>query len=228
VNKPFTVACVFVKGNYPYTLQYVVRLERMARRYLLRPFRFVCLTDQAAAVRAAGIEPIAVARLDVEQAYWHKVHLFNPEHGLTGRVLFLDLDVLVVAALDPIVDHPAPFVITADPPRDGQAARDKFGRRIVRKFNSSVMAWAGGTHAHLFHDWSPAVADELSGDQDWIGEQYPDAATLPAEWFPRISSIGARGHIPEAAKVVLVKTPKNHLAAAQFPWFEPLWGGWAA
>jgi len=119
----------------------------------------------------------------------------------------------------------APFSITADPPKPGQRTRDAFGRQIVRRFNSSVMVWDGEyTPTDLYTDWTPAVVNRLSGDQDWIGERLPLAATMPRAWFPRISE-AVRPPWDADAKVILVKVPKNHILAEQEPWFEPLWSG---
>lgn len=224
-----TVACVFVRGNYPYTIDYVVRLERMTRRYLARPFRFVCLTDQPAAVRAAGIDAIEIPTYDVAQAFWHKVQLFNPAIGLTGRVLYLDLDVLVVAPLDPLVETGAPLTCAADvfgkgqgPPVRGAMA----GRATIQKHQGSVIVFDVGAVSDLFTAWTPALADYYYGCDDWMSDRYPDAPVLPLAWFPRISQV--QPPWPAEAKVVFVKKPKNHIAAQQWSWFEPLWGGWAA
>ncbi len=213
-----TVCCVFVKGEYPYTPDYVTRLRAMVGRYLDRPFRCVCLTDQPELF--PDVDTIAVKKL-AGFAPWTKLELFNPARKWTGRMLYLDLDVLIVAPLAPIVDRVASFVITDDP--EGRRGKDSYGRTIVRRFNSSVMAWDGGTHTELYTDWTPAVAQRLSGDQDHLGEQLTDAVALPRSWFPRISE-AVRPPWSEAAKVILVKTPKNHIMAQENPWFEPLWG----
>ena len=149
------------------------------------------------------------------------MRLFDPALGWTGRVLALDLDVLLVAPIDPIVDCPAPFALTADP-RYGAKAIDRFGRKVIHKFNSSVMPWTAGDQVDLFTDLTPADVDRLSTDQDWIAEKHPDATGLPRAWFPRISE--TQPPWPKAAKVVLVKVPKNHIAAERWPWFAPLWG----
>lgn len=234
-----TVVCVFVKGPYPYSADYVVRLERMVRRYLSRPFTFVCVADEHtepelyAARRTMASWPISVMVVDSVASrvppngagYWNKVQLFDPALQLRGRVLFLDLDTLVVAPLDPIVDYPASLALTEDAlvVERARLDRDRYGRRLVRRFNSSVMVWDGGTHTDLWTRWSPAIAQQLSTDQDWIGEQAEDAVAMPLDWFPRISRVQPPPW-PADAKVVLVKKPKNHEAALRWPWFEPLWG----
>lgn len=219
---PLTVACVFVEGEYPYTVEYVVKLEAMVRRWLDRAFHFVCLTDRPGLLRPEGIETIHIEKL-AGFAPWSKLELFNPARAWVGRVLYLDLDSLVVAPLDPIVDAPAPFVITADPTNKNNRLRDSFGREIVRRFNSSVMAWDGGTHTDLYTNWTPTVSGRLSGDQDWIGQCLRGAFTLPREWFPRLSELHGNPPAPPA-KVVLAKVPKNEIASGQYPWFGPLWG----
>lgn len=223
-----TVACVFVTGPYPYTPEYVIRLERMVRRHLRRPFQFVCLTDRPEAFRA----PIATIRipstLQGAVGYWTKLQLFNPATGLAGRVVFLDLDTLVVGDLAPIVDREGPFALVEDElARERPAvAVNTAGLTILRKFNASVMAFDPDATVGVWTRWTRDVADRLQSDQDWYAEVCPHATAMPAEWFPRISRV--QPPWPDAARVVLVKTPKNHLAAKQWDWFEPLWGGWAA
>lgn len=216
-----TVACVYVRGEYPYGIEYVTRLRAMVARWSDRPFRFVCLTDRPDEM-PEGVEAVPVEKLP-GFAPWTKLELFNPIRRWSGRVLYLDLDTLIVAPLAPIIDFPAWFAITADPASPGQRARDGFGRSIVRRFNSSVMVWTGGTHTTLYSGWRPAVAQRLSGDQDYIGETMPQAATMPRAWFPRISEV-VRPPFPSEAKVILVKVPKNHIVAHEQSWFAPLWG----
>jgi hypothetical protein len=222
---PLTVVCLLVAGEYPFTAEYVRRLLAMVTRWSDRPFRFVCLTDQPDAM-PAGVEAVKVARLPGCFAYWTKLELFNPARRWSGRVLYLDLDTLIVAPLTPIVDSSAPFAATADPvvPRSNQKTTDSYGRAIVRKFNSSVMVWnAAATPTQLYTDWTPAVADRLSGDQDWLAEQLPEAHGLPLAWFPRLSQVGPPP-FAESVKVILSKHPKNDVAVHRFSWFEPLWG----
>jgi hypothetical protein len=223
-----TVACVYVRGPYPYTADYVVRLERMVRRYLKRRFWFVCLTDRPEELPTIDTIPIQSLAAVVPAngaGYWAKVRLFDPTVGLThGRVLYLDLDTLVVSDLAPIVDFPAALALTSDAfvVERAHLNQDRYSRTLVRRFNSSVMVWDGGTQDLLFRDWTPAVAARLSTDQDWIAEHAPHAIGMPLAWFPRISQV--QPPWPTEAKVVLVKKPKNHEAAEQWPWFEPLWG----
>ncbi len=210
-----TVACVLVKGHVHFTPEYVTHLRAMVRKHLSRPHRFVCLTNRAEWL--PHIETIEIPSPKPLKGWWSKVRLFDQSLGLTGRVLYLDLDTLVVSSLDPIVDFPAPFALIPDA---GSFRAPGFD--LVKRFNSSVMVWDAGVNAELFDNWTPADAARLWGDQDWIGEQMPEAATMPAEWFPRLSELSGRPPTADA-KVVLAKVPKNHIAADLYPWFNKTW-----
>lgn len=229
-----TVACLFVKGEYPYTPEYVTRLYEMVVRWIDRKFDFVVLTDEPDRDEFKDFDTMRVKRLP-GFAYWTKLELFNPERGFGGRVLYLDLDTLIVAPLAPILDVDAPFAITADPERRRiPKLRDSHGRKIVRRFNSSVMVWDSGTATELYTEWKPKVSDELSGDQDWIAEALPTAYDMPRAWFPRISECVIDGSQPDghreasivygpSAKVILCKNPKNGIAAELYPEVNKIW-----
>lgn len=229
--KPLTVACVWVKGPVPYTADYVVRLERMVRAHLSRPFRFVCLTDQRAALSEhAHIHIKKIGGLlgnvpDNGAGYWNKLRLFDPWVSLTGRVLYLDLDTLVVGSLDPIVDYPSPFALAEDELRHERPERDtdRYHRTVIRRYNSSVMVFDADGLSDLYARWRMTDALRLSTDQDWIAERRPSADMLPMSWFPRISRV--QPPWPADAKVVLVKKPKNAVWLEREPWFDAMWGG---
>lgn len=220
---PLTVACLFVKGEYPYTEEYVHRLKRMVDRWCDQPFTFVCLTDRSWLFSGTDIKVIPIQKIQDCFAYWTKIELFNPIRQWTGRVLYLDLDTLIVAPLAPILSVISTFALTADPHQVGMRTTDRYGRKIVRRFNSSVMLWDGGTQTELFTDWTLDVAKRLSGDQDWYAERCPEAFGMPRAWFPRLSEVG-RPPFQSDVKIILSKYPKNHVAAREHDWFEPLWG----
>ena len=209
-----TVVCVWVQGHVPFTADYVTRLASMAKRRFPK-HEFVCLTDRPDRV---DVETILIQPPANVFAWWTKLRLFDPELELSGRVVYLDLDVLLVNDMTPIVEFPSKFALC---PHAGNF-QPKTKHKVVQRFNSSVMVWdADQSLDRLYTDWSPKVAKRLWGDQDWIGEQYKGAETMPLEWFPRLSS--TRPPWPSESKVVLCKKPKNAEAAFQWPWFEKEW-----
>lgn len=214
-----TVACVWVQANVPYSSEYVGNLRRMVARHLSRRHRFVCLTNRPRYVIPRGVEAIQIPWERRVKGWWAKLELFNRAHDLGDRVLYLDLDSLVVASLDRLVDFPAPFALIPD-------ERSLFvpanGLQAVHRFNSSVMVWTRGATASLYDTWDRSVTKRLWGDQDWIGEQMPQAATFPLVWTPRIGELNGEEPGPDAV-VVLAKKPKNVVCAARWKWFRDAW-----
>lgn len=214
-----TVACVWVRANVPYGVEYVSNLRAMVMRHLTRPFRFVCLTDRPEQL-PASVEGIRIKHDPTVPGWWAKMELFA-EHRFSGRVLYLDLDSLICADLDPIVDFPSSFALLPD----GGTFKPRTGHRVVKRFNSSVMVWDADVNFTLYNVFTLArdyFVREFWGDQDFIGESWPEADTLPAQWFPRLSELDGAPPPPQA-KVVLCKKPKNEIAAKQFAWVADVW-----
>lgn len=212
-----TIACVWVQANVPYGSKYVTTLRSMVERHLSREHRFVCLTDRPYLLpRTIETQEVAIPR--GVPGWWAKVLLFNRQRTLGERVLYLDLDTVVVDQLEPIVDFPAPFALVPD----AGTFRPRTAHRVIKRFNSSVMVWSAGSVESLYDNWNGSVTARLWGDQDWIGEQMPGAATMPIEWFPRLSELRGQPPLTEA-KVVLSKKPKNVEAALRWPWFREAW-----
>ncbi len=215
------IACVLVRGNVPYTVEYVRRLRSAVVRRLVFPHQFTVLTDEPNRFTGVpGIRVVEIPGVGHLPGWWAKVQLFNPAHFAEGqRVVYLDLDTLPVDSLDPIVGYPSPFALV--PHAGNFQGRGRL--RVVKNYNSSVMSWVVSPRTcSLYTDWTLDVTNRLWGDQDWIGERVPDADKMPIEWFPRLSEISGPP-LPKGAKVILCKRPKNHEAAQQFPWFREMW-----
>src|SRR5690349_10188048 len=108
-----TIACVLVRGHVPFSVEYVERLHAMCKRTIARPFRFVCLTDQADRM-PDGVIPVRTHLPAGLRGWWAKVNLFDPRLFRSGRVIYFDLDVLLLGGIDEIIDYPAPFALASD------------------------------------------------------------------------------------------------------------------
>lgn len=216
----FTLACVMVRGRQRrYSPKYVHRLEEMVKRHTDRPFRTVCLTDDPGAM-PEGVIPVKVPRVPGnERGWWRKMFLFHPNLPFKGRVLYLDLDVLVVNDINPILDFPADFAIA---PGSAPNFQTPGGLKMVRGYQSSVMVWDHRARARFYKEFDPAVKKRLYGDQDALKEMSPNEAILPAKWFERVTPDGPKLWTPET-KVVLCVKYKNHRAIKEFPWFKDYW-----
>ena len=165
-----TVACVLSPGP-TYNRSHVDRLEGMVSQHMLQRYQFVCVDDS----------PLL--------GWWSKIILFQPKR-FNGRVLYLDLDVTVVGALDALADYPYPFT----------AIRDY---QYPLQINSSVIAWDAGYADIVYNDFTPEVMERLHGDQNWIHEKV-NAVTFPKRWCPSYKAhVLPTGKVPNDAKVIV-------------------------
>jgi len=111
-----------LKWGTLYSSEYVNRIYRAVLRHLHRPFRFVCVTDDAAGLDA-GIDARPIPpqpswyHSNARYPGWPNIYekLFVFEKGfadLAGPTLFLDIDQIIVGDLDCFFDYkPGEFCI---------------------------------------------------------------------------------------------------------------------
>ena len=145
------------------------------------PHRFVCITDDPTGLNPdINVLPMQSVRVE---GWWHKLSLFKPTIGdLTGKILFMDLDVVITDNIDC-------FFID----EDFSIIKEWLPRRL---FNSSVFLLEIGKYTHVWDNYKKALDSEsrpgktkgqiigYSGDQDWISAQIPNPHTWPMEWVP--------------------------------------------
>jgi hypothetical protein len=157
-SEQLTVACL--KWGTRYSPAYVNILHDMVRRHLTLSHRFVCLTDDP-----AGLNCEAMPIVPNLPTWWGKLTLFR--HPIPGRVLFLDLDTVIVGNIDGFAAYDGPFCVVRPFYRD-------WG------FNSSIMSIAAGFGHHIWDRFAvnpQAAIDRCRreadprwnlGDQRWI------------------------------------------------------------
>jgi len=146
-------------GNYcGMGAEYVNRLYDMVSRNLPEGFeaRFICFTDDATGLN----EGITAKPLPVEglTGWWNKLALFKEGVFDNGdRVIFFDLDTVIVSKLDDIVKYDGPFAILRDFYRPGG-------------LGSAVMAWEVSVAYHqIWDNWNCDGRPEIpGGDQAWL------------------------------------------------------------
>lgn len=198
-----------------YSSLWVQRLQNMVARHL-GAHCFVCLSN----VPVEGVETIPLR--DNLPGWWSKIELFRP--GLfEGRVLYIDLDVVIVDDLEPhfIERAEAPLVVLqafrAGPTRIEE------GKRVTMGVNSGTMAWTAdhGGVERLYNEFRRGHMQELRGDQDWITEQWPEPAIFPRSWWMRLREC-PKGP-PQDVKIVHCMPWKNDVAAEKFAWVRAAW-----
>lgn len=180
------LACVRTGAKYPFG--YVVKLRNMIERHTggRLDVRLVCLTDQPERCRGVDFIDISDEKLP---GWWAKMALFKFNWRSGHRVVFLDLDTVIVGSLIPLLHvdlHPFRFGIC-----------DNFARLAGStnwpcKYNSSVMVLDAQMDDVLWRRFNAQrglmEANARYGDQMVIEHLiYPDAVLLqhrlPAGYF---------------------------------------------
>lgn len=170
---------ICMKWGTRYSADDVNKLYSMVRRNLTKEFRFVCFTDDR-----TGIVP-EVECMDLPEIYvparndvspWRKLSMFTKNlGGLTGRALFLDLDLVIIDNIDCFFDlSQDEFCIIEN--------WTQMGRGIG---NSSVYLFTVGKYAHVlqkYNDNMEHVLTEYDNEQIFLSKTINDIKFWPEEW----------------------------------------------
>ena len=223
-----TVVCL--KWGDMYGPEYVNRLFAMVRRNVEVPVRFVCFTDDPTGL-GEGIEIKPLPDFP-EPAYkyarycsaWRKLALFDSaKTGLEGRVLFLDLDIVILRSLEPLLQGDAPFMMLENWYQPGK------GQASVMRFDGDVMQ---PVLARYLVD-PIAVLEEYVTEQEYVWAN----AVQGASFFDSGVCLSFKKHvmhsglkrftkapyaIPESASVVVFHGRPNPHEAIRGEWGKPM------
>jgi hypothetical protein len=97
----------------------VLNVREMFRRHLTVPHRFVCLTDDVEGMTRAGVDALELwrpTRAEPEPTRQHWLNNFarlgllgEPGRAISDRILGVDLDIVIRANIDDIVECAAPL-----------------------------------------------------------------------------------------------------------------------
>jgi hypothetical protein len=173
-----TVICM--KWGRAYGADYVNKLYSMASRNTSRPLRFVCFTDEAAGLLPEiEIRPLPHVALPESHRWkpWRKIALWQPQlSGLSGDVLFLDLDVVVTASIDPFFDFQ---------PDETYCVIENWTQTGSGIGNTSVFRLRVGSHPEVFATLMAnpeGTVRKFRNSQTFVSRTISSAAFWPAEW----------------------------------------------
>ena len=174
-QNPSNILCVRF-GN-KYSIAYVEKLRNMIDRNITVPYKLYCLTDDPTPIN--GVQLIIQKNAGYAKGWWHKVHMFDPSLPLSGRILYVDLDVVICNSINKLVQISGNTFM---------GIRD-FNRKFHRDWkylNSSVMSWVHGTQNHIYNQFigNPQAAMRMHGDQDWTWKCAKDRIKFwPENWI---------------------------------------------
>ncbi len=172
-----TVICM--KWGTRYESDYVNRLHSMVMRHVERPTRLICFTDNDDGlnpnITAHPLPPITLPK-KWRWLPWRKISLWQaPLADLEGDVLFLDLDVVVTASLDPFFDvAPGKYCVIENWTQIGQ----NIG-------NTSVYRFPVGQYTYIYERLMAEPETYLNryrASQQYISGEIEEQVFWPTEW----------------------------------------------
>lgn len=173
-----TVICTKWGTRYP--AHYVNCLWSMIQRHTARETQLICYTDDPAGIdRAVLTFPMPELRLPARVANlpWRKIAFWKADlEGVSGNVLFLDLDVVITGLIDEFFDFaPAStFCVIENWPQAGS-----------RIGNTSVYRFRVGAHPELYQrmqDDPEPVLQNFPNSQTYISRTIPEVTFWPFPW----------------------------------------------
>jgi hypothetical protein len=216
------------RRDYSFNPEHVRILRNMVERNLSVPHRFVCVTNEAFQYPIGEeIETIPLDREWFDKCRKHcpgtvfpRLWMRSPDYPIKGRILNLDIDVVIVNNIDSIVDRDEESVFWRNPNYESGGASRAF-------YQTSIQLFTQGSHPELWSDFTleetkdangntvpptPSWANRRFGghEQAWVSERLP--WTLPY-WDDKDGIYGAgrlfRGQmdkgiteLPENARIV--------------------------
>lgn len=210
-----TVFCVLKSGG-SFTVEYVERLKNMVSRNTTIPHRFVCLTD-------IYINPKVCESIMLKHGYekwWSKIELFRDGLTDSGRVVYFDLDTVIVGNIDNILAVKEDFI--------GIRPWNKVNRE-KGMMASGMMSWKnGGSFTFLYDNFDiHQIKQYPGGDQDYITSALKNRSIQPAFWQDVIEGLysfkrACRKKLPQDATVVCFHgNPRPH--QVNKPWMKENW-----
>ncbi len=167
-----------MKWGTKYTANDVNVLYSMVRRHLSIPHRFVCLTDNKEGI-IDGVECFDMPQIYVPEAKdsspWRKLGMFSEDiEDLSGKALFLDLDIVIVENIDCFFTFSNQFTIIENWTQKGRGIG-----------NSSVYCYTLGAHSYVlqyYRDNVEEVTSKYCNEQIYLSRKIDNIDYWPDSW----------------------------------------------
>jgi len=177
------VNIICMKWGNKFPPDYVNRLYGMVDRNITIPFVFTCFTDISQGINPeVNIQPIPKLDLpqNIPERGWKKLSVLSKDFGgLSGKTLFLDLDVVIVDNIDCFFSYQGDFLIAHDKKRPKKL-----------EGNSSVFRFNIGEHNEVlsnFEENFSSIRQEVRHEQAYLSREIHKKGQLnfwPDEWVP--------------------------------------------
>jgi hypothetical protein len=151
-DKKVAVVCVLKSGG-DYDADYVYKLQNMVKRNTTIPHDFICFSDMELDCKTVKLR-------DNLPGCWSKVEMFRKGAIEADRVVYFDLDTVILNNIDDILRADHNFLgLRPWNPRN-------FNRGM---FASGMMAWENSRFDYVYRDFREKdIANNPSGDQQYM------------------------------------------------------------
>ncbi len=206
-----TLVCL--KVGTKYGPEYVNKLRSMVVRHTTERTEFFCITDDAKGLDD-GIQTIIARRDEYLSGWWHKCALFGGYKFDADRIVFLDLDTVIVGNIDFLWSYQGDFCILKD-------------FYFPERYGSAVMSIAKNAHREVWDNFvvNPVMALRQGGDQQWIYNQVKDADLWQDLYRDKIVSfkVDCQMGVPDTASIVCFHgVPRPH-EVRELSWMKENW-----
>ena len=156
-----TVACVFWGDKF--SDDYVYNLKSMVERNTTVPHQFVCFSDR----ELEGIKTVKL--ISGYKGWWNKMQMFNTDFKLGNRVVYLDLDTLIVDNIDWLLEYDGMFMGIED-----LGSVNEHQPELKGRLQSGVMSWDYRLNSHLWNRFtSSGESQRYRGDGEYLNHIVP-------------------------------------------------------
>ncbi len=220
--------CTYLWGN-KYDESYVEKLAAGLKRHMKEEYRFICISDKD--VDVPGVINYKIPEVDryllERKGCFARLRLFDPRYqaklGLTGRVVSIDLDVVVCGDLYPLFYRSESFMIL-----QGANAKNPC------PYNGSLWMIRAGYRPDVWNMFSTEAAEkvpayEFSDDQGWLHWCVPNASGWRAGSASGVYAFRKPGwppgadDLPEDARLVCFPGWRDPSQFTDVPWIGYHW-----
>lgn len=220
-DNPLVITTVLKSGGI-YTPDYVNKLANAINRNLSIPYKFVCLTDLSNDVFNENVHKIIPFAQNYPK-WWGKVELFREGLFYNSRVVYFDLDTLIIDNINFIYSFSESFC----------ALRDFYHMVTM---GSGFMMWDGDDkrlqtiYTDFITNSEFIISSYKGGDQEWINQQVRRYLKYVQDYYPgKIVSFKkdcfSTNNIvfPENAAIVCFHGPPRMHELVNYPELDKHW-----
>jgi hypothetical protein len=208
-----TVGCFYWGTKYP--TNYMARLKAGVERHLKQPHEFRMFFPEPEDLHLTEVAG-CFARLRVFDPKWQEIH------KITGRLVILDLDLIITGSLDGLFDRPEPFTIL-----QGVNAANPC------PYNGSVWMLQAGYRPDVWTDFSLEAAERVpyyafADDQSWLAAKLPNSGAFgPDQGVYAFQKPGwPKGNaLPKNARIVAFPGWRDPVGFQHLDWVKQHWVG---